>query len=302
MPNPFDVSGKTILVTGASSGIGQQITISLSEQNANIIFIGRNKERLSVTQELMKEGNHLPFIADLTNDKDLQSLVQELNAFSKSWPKDVKVIVAPPMLYVSLLATEAAGSVHLAGQNCHQENSGAYTGEISAKQLKSSNVNYCILGHSERRQYFGETDQSVNDKVKACLAADVTPIICVGELLEQRESGMELEVVGKQLRAALEGLSALHISSSIIAYEPVWAIGTGKTASSDQAQEIHAFIRAELASLTNSATAESISILYGGSCKPANAKEIFSQPDVDGGLIGGAALKADDFNAIINSY
>ncbi|MFK7757357.1 MAG: triose-phosphate isomerase [Flavobacteriales bacterium] len=231
-----------------------------------------------------------------------QSLVQELNAMSASWPKDVRVIITPPMVYVALLATEAARQVHLAAQNCYHKESGAFTGEVSPTQLKSSSVNYCILGHSERRQYFGETDSSVNEKVKACLEADVTPIICVGESLEQREAGKELEVVGSQLKAALDGLNLLQISSTIIAYEPVWAIGTGKTASSDQAQEIHAFIRGVLAELTNKAASESISILYGGSCKPSNATELFSQPDVDGGLIGGASLNAEDFNAIINSY
>jgi len=231
---------------------------------------------------------------------EAQSLVQELNTLSRSWPEDVKVIISPPMPYLTIIAMNSQDNLHVSAQNCHWEDKGAFTGEVSASQLKSSQINHCILGHSERRQYFGETDQTVNNKVKACLAAGVTPIICVGEQLDQRESGNQNQVVSTQLLGALDSLSKEQINSCVIAYEPVWAIGTGKTASADQAQEMHSFIREELKGL--GADSETISILYGGSCKPANAKEIFSKPDVDGGLIGGASLNAEDFNAIINSY
>lgn len=231
---------------------------------------------------------------------EAQSLVQDLNKLSAEWPSDVKVIISPPMPYLTLLASEAAENLNISAQNCHWEEKGAYTGEVSASQLKSSQINYCILGHSERRQYFGETDETVNSKVKSCLEANVTPIVCVGEQLAERESGNQNQVVSTQLKGALAELNSQQINSCVIAYEPVWAIGTGKTASADQAQEMHAFIREELKGL--GADSETISILYGGSCKPANAQEIFSKPDVDGGLIGGASLNADDFNAIINSY
>lgn len=233
---------------------------------------------------------------------EAKELVQELNTLSPNWPSDVKVVISPPMIYQTQIAVNTFPNLFVAGQNCHSESSGAYTGEVSAEQLKSSEIDYCILGHSERRQYFGETNESVNAKVVACLKADVTPIICVGESLEEREGGNEFDVVENQLTAALNGLTSEEIEKTVVAYEPVWAIGTGKTATSDQAQEIHVFIRKKLAELTSLEVANKISILYGGSCKPSNAKEIFSQPDVDGGLIGGASLNARDFNTIINSY
>ncbi len=229
-------------------------------------------------------------------------LVNELNDLAGNWPSDVRVIISPPTIYASELAQLAGEGVHVAAQNCNAEKSGAYTGEVSPTQLKSAGINFCILGHSERRQYYGETDQSVNAKVKSCLEDDITPIVCIGELLEEREAGNEFTVVKQQLVGALEGLTADEVKKCVIAYEPVWAIGTGKTATSDQAQEIHMFIRKELAVLSSSEIADSISILYGGSCKPSNAQDIFSKPDVDGGLIGGASLKSEDFNAIINSY
>ncbi len=231
---------------------------------------------------------------------EAQSLVQDLNKLSSEWSSDVKVIISPPMAYQSLLATVVSENVYVAAQNCHWESKGAFTGEVSADQLRSSGITHCIIGHSERRQYFGETDQSVNLKVKACLNSGVTPIICVGEKLEEREAGNQNQVVSSQLKGALVDLTPEQTSACVIAYEPVWAIGTGKTATADQAQEIHGYIRTILAEL--GADSDSISILYGGSCKPTNAKEIFSKPDVDGGLIGGASLNAEDFNAIINSY
>jgi len=233
---------------------------------------------------------------------EAKELVSELNSLSENWPSDVSIIISPPMLYVTQLAELASDRVHVAAQNCNEEKSGAYTGEISPTQLKSAGVNHCILGHSERRQYFGETDSSVNAKVKSCLEEGVTAIVCIGELLEEREAGNEFQVVKQQLVGALEGLSTDEVKKCVVAYEPVWAIGTGKTASSDQAQEMHAFIRKELIEISSSEVADSISILYGGSCKPSNAQDIFSKPDVDGGLIGGASLKSEDFNAIINSY
>ncbi len=187
--------------------------------------------------------------------------------------------------------------IGVGAQNCAAEAKGAYTGEVSAEMIASLGVEYVILGHSERRQYYGETSETLNKKMAQAYANNLTPIYCVGENLEEREAGKHFDVVRQQVEEVVFNLTPEQFSKLIIAYEPVWAIGTGKTATADQAQEIHAYIRKVLAEKFGDAANETV-ILYGGSCKPANAAEIFAKEDVDGGLIGGAALKADDFIAI----
>jgi triosephosphate isomerase len=189
----------------------------------------------------------------------------------------------------------------VAAQNCHQKTNGAYTGEIAASMFASVGVHHIVLGHSERREYFNETDTLLAEKTEAVLAIGSTPIFCCGEPLEIREAGTQNSFVEAQLKNALFQLSSAQIVKVVIAYEPIWAIGTGKTATSEQAQEIHAYIRSVFAAQYGQAIADEISILYGGSVKAANAKEIFSQPDVDGGLVGGASLVATEFAAIINA-
>jgi triosephosphate isomerase len=195
----------------------------------------------------------------------------------------------------------AKTNVYVAAQNCSNKLSGAYTGEVSVTMLQSMCVKYVVIGHSERREYFNESNELLAQKVDTCLDHKTTPIFCCGEPLAVREAGTQNEYVAGQLTESLFHLSEAAISQLVIAYEPIWAIGTGKTASSDQAQEMHAFIRSHIASKYGAAIADSISILYGGSVKSANAVEIFGQPDVDGGLVGGASLIADEFVAIINA-
>ncbi|MHA8050349.1 triose-phosphate isomerase [Aquirufa sp. ROCK-SH2] len=217
---------------------------------------------------------------------------------------DVQVIMATPALYLSDVNKAIAGISNLAvaAQNCHEKASGAYTGEISAPMLASAGVNYVILGHSERRQYFNETNAQLAAKVDAALANGLTPLFCCGESLELREGGNFLEYVAQQLTESLFHLSADDFAKVVIAYEPIWAIGTGLTASSDQAQEMHAYLRAHLAKQYGQAAADACSILYGGSCNAQNAQELFACADVDGGLIGGASLKAGDFITIATSF
>jgi triosephosphate isomerase len=213
----------------------------------------------------------------------------------------VEVMLAPPFLFTRTVAAMIEpnnSSVSLGAQNCHSSESGAFTGEISAGMLKSVGCKYVILGHSERREFFGETNQTVNEKVKIANAAGLLPILCLGESLSQRESGAFKEIIGKQIKEGLSGISADQMKSIVLAYEPIWAIGTGKTASPKQAQEVHMFIRESIANLYDPTTANNTSILYGGSCKPDNAAEIFAMADVDGGLIGGAALKSKEFITI----
>ncbi len=183
----------------------------------------------------------------------------------------------------------------------HWEQGGAYTGEISASMLRDLYCHYVIVGHSERRQYFGESDEIVNRKAKAALASSLHPIICVGETLEEREAGKVEEVITRQVKGSLAGLSATELLDSVLAYEPVWAIGTGKTTTSEQAQEVHALIRKVLTELYDQTVADGVRIQYGGSVKPANAKELFGMPDIDGGLIGGAALDAKSFIDIVRA-
>jgi triosephosphate isomerase len=211
----------------------------------------------------------------------------------------VNVAVAPPFTALAAVAEGLRGaSMELAAQNVHWEKQGAFTGEVSALMLAEVGCRHCIVGHSERRQLFGETDETVRRKVGALLAAGIRPIVCVGEQLADRESGRTLEVVGRQVRGALAGLPSEAISALTLAYEPVWAIGTGKTATSVQAQEVHAALRGILRELAGGA-AEQVRIQYGGSVKPENAAELMSQPDVDGALVGGASLVAEDFARII---
>ncbi|HYG68359.1 MAG TPA: triose-phosphate isomerase [Anaeromyxobacteraceae bacterium] len=211
----------------------------------------------------------------------------------------VQVAVAPPFTALHPVAAALGGSaIELAAQDVHFEPQGAFTGEVSAPMLAEVGCRHGIVGHSERRQFFGETDESVRKKVGALLAAGVAPIVCVGELLSEREAGRTLDVVGRQVRGALAGLSAEDVGRLTLAYEPVWAIGTGKTATTAQAQEVHAAIRGILRELAGP-VAERVRIQYGGSVKPENAAELMSQPDVDGALVGGASLKAKDFVAIV---
>ncbi len=213
----------------------------------------------------------------------------------------VRVAVAPPFTAVHAVAQLLTGSrIEVAGQNVHWEAQGAFTGEVSCGMLAEAGATCVIIGHSERRQFFGETDATVNKRTKAALAAKLTPIVCVGELLEEREAGRTMDVVGRQVRGGLAGLSAAELEQVVIAYEPVWAIGTGKTATTAQAQEVHAAIRAILRELGGD-VADRMPIQYGGSVKPENAAELMSQPDVDGALVGGASLKADSFAAIVEA-
>lgn len=187
----------------------------------------------------------------------------------------------------------------IGAQNCHWEPKGAFTGEVSAPMLAKLSVSHVIVGHSERREYFGETDEIVNQKVKAVLGNGMIPIMCCGETLEEREAGGAQEKVERQIRGGLDGVTTEHVASMVIAYEPIWAIGTGKTATSADAQEICGFIRGVVAGVAGNAAAEAVRIQYGGSVKPGNIKELMSQPDIDGALVGGASLEADEFAAIV---
>jgi triosephosphate isomerase len=230
-----------------------------------------------------------------------EQLAADIVEKSKS-VKGVLLIIAPPFTHLTKIADKLNGStIALSAQNCAAETSGAYTGEVAASMVADAGAMYCILGHSERREYYGETDATLNKKLSQCFVNNLTPIFCVGERLSERENNRHFDVVRTQLQNTIFNLNDDEFGKVIIAYEPVWAIGTGKTATPDQAQEIHAFIRETLAAKFG-AQARDTSILYGGSCNPGNAKLLFSNADVDGGLIGGAALKADDFIAIANSF
>lgn len=238
----------------------------------------------------------------MNNDsKQTKTLLADL-LNSKPEKTTTKIVVAPTFVNLQAAVEQAAGSsIIVAAQNMHQSESGAYTGEISVGMLKSINVNTVILGHSERRAYFGETNAILAKKVDTALNHNVTIIFCFGEELADRQSGNHFNVVETQLREGLFHINESQWNSVVLAYEPVWAIGTGETASPEQAQEMHAHIRSLLRNNISDTVAENTSILYGGSVKPDNAKEIFSKPDVDGGLIGGASLKANDFIAIANA-
>lgn len=219
-----------------------------------------------------------------------------------SVPDRVEVLVCPPMISLTTAESEISGftGFNLGAQNVHSEDDGAFTGEVSTSMLNEIGCEYVIIGHSERRQYFGETDKTVNAKVVKSLNDNLKPIICVGESLEQRKGGEHQLMVKKQVQAALTGVDDSDAENVVIAYEPIWAIGTGETATPDQAQEMHDMIRDVLSGIFTESLSEEIRILYGGSMKPHNAEELLEQPDVDGGLIGGASLQADSFCEIIN--
>ncbi|MFK7782258.1 triose-phosphate isomerase [Psychroserpens sp.] len=235
------------------------------------------------------------------NLNQTETLISELKQQTKT--SDAEVMIAPTFvnLWHAFQATKQ-DDIEVISQNMHFAENGAYTGEISADMLKSIGIQTVILGHSERRAYFNETDESLAKKVDAALVNNMRVIFCFGEELADRKAGKEASVVESQIKNALFHLEPSAFKHIVLAYEPVWAIGTGETASPEQAQDMHAFIRKTLATKYGNAIADDMTILYGGSVKPGNAKEIFSKPDVDGGLIGGAALKAEDFYAIVNAF
>jgi len=233
------------------------------------------------------------------------SLASEIvNIVTDEVKDDVTIVLNPPFIHLNSVQhiVKDSEKVFLGAQNCSEHESGAYTGEISVGMLQSVGVQYVILGHSERREYFNESNEQLANKVNTVLANGLTPIFCCGESLDIREKGTFVEYVSKQLTESLFHLSSEEFSKIVIAYEPIWAIGTGVTASSEQAQEMHAALRKHLAGKYGDAVADETSILYGGSCKPSNAVELFANPDVDGGLIGGAALNSRDFVGIIKSF
>ena len=225
--------------------------------------------------------------------------INEFAPLVKDTENDVILCVPYTDLFYVLLNTQGT-NIKVGAQNMHFEENGAYTGEVSAKMLKSIGVKYVIIGHSERRAYFAETDETVNKKVKTALKNELNPIVCVGETLEQREEGKTEEIITNQTKFALEGLSSEEVEKVIIAYEPIWAIGTGKTATSEDANESVKSIRKEISKIYGQNTAERVIIQYGGSVKSSNAKELFSTSDIDGGLVGGASLKAEEFAKIVN--
>lgn len=239
-------------------------------------------------------------------NKTLQEGVEfakELNTVLSNDKPLCDVVICTPFIHLASVTSAVDASVMAVGaENCADKASGAYTGEVSAQMVASTGAKYVILGHSERRAYYGETGAILKEKVLLALANGLTPIFCIGEVLEEREANKQNEVVKTQLAESLFDLSPEDFSKIVLAYEPVWAIGTGKTATSQQAQEMHAYIRSVLAEKFGKEIADNTSILYGGSCNPSNAKELFSNPDVDGGLIGGAALKIADFKGVMDGF
>jgi triosephosphate isomerase len=215
---------------------------------------------------------------------------------------DQVAVICAPYIHLNSLAKLGGNTVKIGAQNCHQNESGAFTGEISAKMVKSVGAEYVIVGHSERRQYYAESDALLLEKTNIVLKNNLIPIFCIGETLDERNNGSYFDIIKSQLTNGLFSLSAEDFSKVIVAYEPVWAIGTGLTASSAQAQEVHAFIRQQIEAQYGEAVAQNTSILYGGSCNPKNAEELFSQPDIDGGLIGGASLKSRDFTDLVKTF
>lgn len=233
---------------------------------------------------------------------DAAELLEGLKTAKAEVAEEVDVLVCPPFVSLGMSVNYLQDTdIHVGAQNIHFEDNGAFTGEISASMLTECGCSFVIIGHSERREYFGETDSSVNKKIKKALEFDLVPVLCVGESLDQRKQDIHFDLVKNQVKAALEGVSGDEALDVVIAYEPIWAIGTGETASKEQAQEMHAHIRSVVADLYDQETADGIRILYGGSMKPANAEELLSQPDVDGGLIGGASLDAESFAGIIST-
>ncbi len=239
-----------------------------------------------------------------TNYQEGLILVTEINAMLVDELRNdaVEIIIAPPYTHLhSVKQLITHKQMQVAAQNCHAESKGAFTGEVSAEMLQSIGCSYVIVGHSERRQYFLETDILITPKIKAALSNQLNVIYCCGETLEERESGHFFKILGQQITTALSGFTAAEMQHIVIAYEPVWAIGTGKTASAEQAQEVHAFIRNLLANKWTKNVADTTRILYGGSCNAQNAATLFAQPDIDGGLIGGASLKSRDFVEIVKA-
>ncbi len=229
-------------------------------------------------------------------------LAAEVSEAVKAANPKCEVVIGVPFTHLTAVKNAIDSNVlGLSAENCADHTKGAYTGEVSAAMVASTGANYVILGHSERRTYYGETVEMLDEKVKLALENGLKVIFCIGEVLEEREANKQNEVVAEQLKSVFS-LSAEDFGKIVLAYEPVWAIGTGKTATSDQAEEIHAFIRGLIAEKYGKQVAEDTTILYGGSCKPSNAAELFSKPDVDGGLIGGASLKAEDFMGIVNAF
>jgi triosephosphate isomerase len=236
-----------------------------------------------------------------TSLKEGMELAATVNSLASKKTSNSLVIIAPPFTHLAEIKKILTG-VKLSAQNCASEESGAFTGEVSVGMLKSVGAEYIIIGHSERRAYFHEDNAVLAKKVNLTLAAGLKPIFCIGEVLPERNANKHFDVVKSQLSEGLFHLSPEEFSKNVIAYEPVWAIGTGVTASPDQAQEMHKFIRTEIAAKYGAQIADNTTILYGGSCKGSNAKELFANPDVDGGLIGGASLKADEFLQIVNAF
>jgi triosephosphate isomerase len=230
------------------------------------------------------------------------TLAKELQAALQGKTVNCEVVICPPFIHLASIAGSASGIVKTGAQNSADKVSGAYTGEVSAAMVASTGAQYVILGHSERRAYYGETSAILKEKVKLALANQLVPIFCIGEVLAEREAGEQNKVVETQIKESLFDLSVEDFGKIVLAYEPVWAIGTGKTATSAQAQEMHAFIRKTIAGKYGAAVAGETSILYGGSCNAGNAKELFANPDVDGGLIGGASLAVDTFLPIIEAF
>jgi triosephosphate isomerase len=241
---------------------------------------------------------------NLDYNEGLSLFSEMINMINDEVTGKQEAVICSPFIHLHSLAQLAKGypKVSLGAQNAHQAESGAYTGEISAKMIKSVGAEYVILGHSERRQYFGEGNALLAKKTDTALANGLKPIFCIGETLEEREANKHFEIIKSQLEEGVFHLDEEQFGNLVIAYEPVWAIGTGKTASAAQAQEIHAFIRIEIAAKYNQELANSTTILYGGSCNPKNAPELFAQPDIDGGLIGGASLKSRDFLDIVKVF
>ena len=227
------------------------------------------------------------------------SMITELAPLVKDTENEVILCVPYTDLFYALLIVQGT-NIKIGAQNMHFEEKGAFTGEVSGKMLKSIGVEYVIIGHSERRQYFGETDETVNKKIKAAFANELKPIVCVGETLEQREAGNAYDVITSQTQKALDGLNDEQVANTIIAYEPIWAIGTGKTATNEDANDAIKKIREKICQIYGQNISERVIIQYGGSMKPNNAKELLEMSDIDGGLIGGASLKADDFASIVN--
>jgi len=232
---------------------------------------------------------------------ETKELLKGIKEHQTELPASLEVLVCPPEVSLTTASQILEGyGAFLGAQNVHFEDNGAFTGEVSTQMLKEAGCTFVIIGHSERRQYFGETDKTVNAKVRKALADGLKPVICVGESLDQRKKEVHKQMVKKQVQAALNNVGASDITNVVIAYEPIWAIGTGETATPEQAQEMHQMIREVIADLYDEEAASSIQILYGGSMKPHNAEELLSRPDVDGGLIGGASLKAESFSEIID--